>query len=273
VYETGWELGGPDFTLGGFADAMVNEESNAMVADFVRGKIDEIVADPEVAKMLKPTGFPFGSKRLPMDTDYYATFNRENVTLVDLKRTPIAEVTPRGLRTTETDHELDIIIFATGFDAMTGPLLALDIRGRGGRRLAESWADGPRTYLGLAIPGFPNLFTITGPGSPSVLVNMPVSIEQHVEWIADCLVAMRADDGSLIEPTEEATDEWTTHVQEAAEMTLFPQADSWYMGANIPGKPRRFLPYVGGLVNYEAKTTAVAAGGYEGFVISAPRPA
>jgi cyclohexanone monooxygenase len=202
IFETGWESGGLDFVLGSFGDLTANLEANATVADFVKAKIDEIVKDPEVAEMLKPSGFPFGTKRLPLDTDYYETFNRENVTLVDLQRTPIEEITPGGVRTSAAEHSLDILVFATGFDALTGPLVALDIHGREGQPLTEFWAAGPRTYLGLAMPGFPNLFTITGPGSPSVLSNMPVSIEQHVEWIARCLVAMRDCDVALIEATE-----------------------------------------------------------------------
>ena len=196
-----WEQGGFMFAPGHLLRPVVNEEANQTAADFVRSKIDEIVHDPAVAEMLKPPDFPFGTKRLPLDTNYYETFNRPNVTLVDLRATPIEEITPTGIRTTAGEHDLDVIVYATGFDALTGPLLALDIRGRDGQALADAWAEGPQTYLGLAVPGFPNLFTITGPGSPSVLSNMPVSIEQHVEWISDCLAYLREHGIDTIEAT------------------------------------------------------------------------
>jgi cation diffusion facilitator CzcD-associated flavoprotein CzcO len=267
-FEAGWGAGGFVFGAGIFGDVMVTEEANKTAADFVRGKIDEIVQDPEVAEMLKPWEYPIGSKRLPLDTNYYATYNRPNVTLVDLKRTPIDEITPTGIATSGGQHDLDIIIYATGFDALTGPLQGLGIRGRDGQALTEVWAEGPRTYLGLSVPGFPNLFTITGPGSPSVLSNMPVSIEQHVEWIGDCLAWLREHDLDLIEATEPATASWTEHVQAVAAKTLYPKAASWYMGANIPGKPRLFLPYVGGVGNYRHKCAEIAANGYEGFSLT-----
>ena len=212
--------------------------------------------------------FPIGTKRLPLDTGYYETFNRPNVTLVDLKRTPIEEITATGIRTSAGLHDLDMIVYATGYDALTGPLESLGIRGRGGLTLKDAWREGPRTYLGLAMPGFPNLFTITGPGSPSVLSNMPVSIEQHVEWIGDCLEAARERGAGVIEATEAAASAWTGHVQEVASLTLHPRAASWYMGANIPGKPRLFLPYIGGVGPYREHCAAVAAGGYEGFTMS-----
>ena len=205
-----------------------------------------------------------------MDTNYYETFNRPNVTLVDLRRTPIEEVTPTGLRTSAAEHPLHVLVYATGFDALTGPLVAMDIRGRGGRSLAGEWAEGPRTYLGLAVAGFPNLFTITGPGSPSVLSNMPVSIEQHVDWIADCIEHLRRNGISAIEPTDDAASVWTDHVQEVANTTLYPKAASWYMGANIPGKPRLFFPYVGGVGVYRDKCDEVAANDYEGFELRTP---
>jgi cyclohexanone monooxygenase len=269
IYEAAWGAGGFTFTFGTFGDLLVDEKANQTAADFVRSKIDDIVADPEVAAMLKPTAFPFGTKRLPLDTNYYQTFNRPNVTLVDLRRTPLEEITATGVTTSGGHHELDVIVYATGFDALTGPLQALGIRGKGGRPLADAWAEGPRTYLGLAVPGFPNLFTITGPGSPSVLSNMPVAIEQHVEWIGDCLAHLREQHVDVIEATEQATGSWTEHVQEVAHMTLYPKAASWYMGANIPGKPRLFLPYIGGLDNYGRKCDEVAAHGYEGFRLAA----
>jgi cation diffusion facilitator CzcD-associated flavoprotein CzcO len=271
AFEAAWGAGGFMFTFGTFGDLLVSEEANKTAADFVRSKIDQIVQDPKVAEMLKPSGFPLGSKRLPLDTNYYETFNRPNVTLVDLRATPIKEITPTGIRTSGGEFDLDVIVYATGFDALTGPLLALGIRGRGGRPLDQAWADGPRTYLGLAVPGFPNLLTITGPGSPSVLSNMPVAIEQHVEWIGDCLVWLRERGIDGIEATEPATATWTQHVQDVANLTLFPKAASWYMGANIPGKPRLFLPYIGGVGNYRHKCDEVAANGYEGFALSGDR--
>src|SRR6185437_7290527 len=213
IYDAAWGAGGFTFTFGTFGDLLVNEEANKTAADFVRSKIDDIVVDPEVADMLKPTAFPFGTKRLPLDTNYYQTFNRPNVTLVDLRRTPLEEITATGVTTSGGHHELDVIVYATGFDALTGPLQALGIRGKGGRPLADAWAEGPRTYLGLAVPGFPNLFTITGPGSPSVLSNMPVSIEQHVEWISDCIAWLREHEIATIEASPAATAAWTDHVQ------------------------------------------------------------
>jgi cyclohexanone monooxygenase len=259
------------FSQGTFYDLVVNEEANQTAADFVRSKISEIVHDPAVAEMLKPRTFPFGTKRLPLDTNYYETFNRPNVSLVDLRATPLEEITATGIRTTAGQHDLDIIVYATGFDALTGPLFALGIQGRGGKALAEAWAEGPKTYLGLAVPDFPNLFTITGPGSPSVLSNMPVSIEQHVEWIGDCLAYLREQGLDTIAAQPDAMESWTEHVQQVAGLTLFPKAASWYMGANIPGKPRLFLPYIGGVGNYREKCDAIAADGYEGFDLTRSR--
>ncbi len=267
AFEAAWGAGGFTFLSGTFRDLALNEEANGCAADFVRSKIDEIVGDPEVADMLKPRDFPIGTKRLPLDTNYYETFNRPNVTLVDLKRTPVEELTPTGIRTSGGHHEVDVIVYATGFDALTGPLEWLGIRGRGGKALKDAWREGPRTYLGVAVPGFPNLFTITGPGSPSVLSNMPVSIEQHVEWIGDCLAWVRGQEAEVIEATEQAAADWTDHVQQVASHTLHPKAASWYMGANIPGKPRIFLPYIGGVGTYRDHCAAVAASGYEGFTV------
>jgi cyclohexanone monooxygenase len=203
-----------------------------------------------------------------VDTDYYATFNRENVTLVDLRKHPIEAITPRGLRTRDAEYELDSIVFAIGFDAMTGALLGIDIRGRGGLTLKQKWADGPRTYLGIAIAGFPNLFAITGPGSPSVLSNMIVSIEQHVDWIADCLVHLHAHGLSRIEATVDAEEAWVAHVNEVGHATLYPRANSWYVGANVPGKPRVFMPYVGGVGAYRQRCSDVATKGYTGFSLA-----
>jgi cyclohexanone monooxygenase len=268
VYQAAWGAGGFTFLSGTFRDLVLSEEANKTAADFVRSKIDEIVRDPQVADMLKPWDFPIGTKRMPLDTNYYETFNRPNVTLVDLRRTPVEEVTATGIRTSAGHHDLDVIVYATGFDALTGPLEALGIRGRGGQPLPDAWREGPRTYLGVAVPGFPNLFTITGPGSPSVLSNMPVSIEQHVEWIGDCLAWLRGQGADVIEATEQAAADWTDHVQQVASATLHPKAATWYMGANIPGKPRVFLPYIGGVGSYREHCAAVAADGYQGFTTS-----
>ena len=206
-----------------------------------------------------------------MDTNYFATFNRPNVTLVDIRTQPIEAIAPKGVRQGGREFEVDDIVFATGFDAMTGTLTRIDIRGRNGETLAQKWEAGPRTYLGLMTAGFPNLFMVTGPGSPSVLSNMMVSIEQHVDWISDCLAALRERGQSCIEPTPAAEDAWVAHVNEVAFKTLYPKANSWYMGANIPGKPRVFLPYIGGVGVYRAKCDAVAGNGYEGFALT-PAP-
>ena len=265
AFEAAWEQGGFVFSLGTFSDILTDPVANEAAADFVRSKIADTVDDPAVAEMLTPRDFPFATKRLPLDTNYYATFNRQNVTLVDLRRTPIERVTPEGVETAGGVHDVDVLIFATGFDALTGPLLSMDIRGRDGRTLREAWEEGPVTYLGLGVPGLPNLFTITGPGSPSVLANMPTAIEQHVDWIGDCLGWLREHGIDRIEPSREATTRWTAHVQAVANLTLYPKATSWYMGANIPGKPRLFLPYVGGLDVYRRKCDEVAAAGYRGF--------
>jgi cyclohexanone monooxygenase len=226
------------------------------------------VKDPVVAEKLIPKGYAYGTKRQPLDTNYYETFNKDNVLLVDAATDGAIEaITEKGIRAGGKEYEFDIIIFATGFDALTGPLKALNLKGRGGRTLDELWAEGPRTYLGISIVGFPNLFTITGPQSPSVLSNVPVSIEQHVEWIADCIENMRQSGKTTIEPTPQAQDEWVAHVNEQVNQTLLPSANSWYMSANIPGKPPAFLPYLGpeGVGGYRKKCDEVAANAYEGF--------
>jgi|HigsolmetaAR202D_1030399.scaffolds.fasta_scaffold00042_70 cyclohexanone monooxygenase len=264
VFEEAWQTGGFSI-LGAFNDLNTNIESNCEAAEFIRQKIREIVHDPETARLLCPTDYPFGTKRLPVDTNYFATFNRPNVRLVDIRSAPIEEITPNGLRTSNEHFELDVIVFATGFDAMTGPLLKIDFRGRDNLSLREKWADGPRTYLGLQTHGFPNLFMITAPGSPSVLTNMPVAIEQHVEWISDCIAFMRQNDLTCIEACKVAEDKWVEHVNQEADKTLYPLANSWYIGANIPGKPRIFMPYTGGLNNYRKLCNEIAAKGYEGF--------
>jgi len=268
-YEARWRDGGFAM-LGAFADIILNNRANETAAEFVRSKIRAIVHDPAVAKKLVPIDYPFATKRLCVDTDYYTTFNRDNVTLIDATATPIREITCTGVRTSESEYALDSIVFATGYDAITGALCNIDIRGRAGTSLKQKWSRGPRTYLGIMIAGFPNLFTITGPGSPSVLSNMVLSIEQHVEWIADCIGYLRNRQLASIEATVEAENVWVAHVNEIANYTLFPLANSWYLGANIPGKPRVFMPYTGGVGVYRQKCDEIAANGYEGFALSAP---
>jgi cyclohexanone monooxygenase len=264
-YEARWKIGGGGF-IGAFTDLLTDEEANATAAEFVRQKIRQIVEDPETAEKLIPSGFPLGSKRVTVDTGYYATYNRPNVTLVDVKTAPIVELTERGLRTTEAEYELDSIVFATGFDAMTGALLRVDIRGRNGLSLKEKWAAGPRTYLGVGTAGFPNLFIVTGPGSPSVISNVVVSIEQHIEFISDLVEWLKKNDLSVVEADLAAEDQWVDHVNQVAAATLFVKGNSWYLGANVPGKPRIFMPYVGGVGTYRRHCEEIAARDYEGFV-------
>ena len=242
-YERRWERGGLPF-LGAFTDLLLDKSANDTAAEFVREKLHEIVRDPDTARKLTPDQV-VGCKRLCVDTGYWDTFNEPHVHLVDLRESPIEAITPTGIQTTAGHHDLDMLIYATGFDAMTGALLRIDIRGRGGRTLQDAWAAGPRTYLGLGVEGFPNLFTITGPGSPSVLTNMLVSIQQHVEWIADCIGYLDEQGHATIEPTLEAQDEWVDFVNTVAGFTLFPTCNSWYLGANVPGKTRVFMPLPG----------------------------
>lgn len=268
-FESCWNQGVFACLSASYTDIMTDERANSLVADFVRSKIAEIVRDPAVAEDLMPRGFPYGAKRVCLDSGYYDTFNRPNVTLVNLRREPIERVTETGIRTSERDIPLDAIVFATGFDAVTGPLLRLNIRGRGGLALKEKWAAGPRTYLGLQTHGFPNLFTITGPGSPSVISNMILSIEQHVDWIARCLRDLRERGVETIEPDAAAEDKWVQHVNDVANGTLYPRADSWFMGANVPGKPRVFMPYLGGVKVYRETCEEVMADDYRGFVLTA----
>jgi cyclohexanone monooxygenase len=266
-YQEAWQEGGIRLMFC-ISDAITSKPANDTLVDFLHARIRETVKDPEVAERLLPRSFPLGTKRLCVDTDYYATFNRPNVTLVDLRKTPIEAVTREGLRTSSAHYPLDTLVFATGFDAMTGALLAIDIRGRGGLSLADAWREGPRMYLGVMAHGFPNLFTVTGPGSPSVLSNMIVSIEQHVDFIADLIAALRARGARTAEAQAEAEQAWVAHVAAVGDTTLFPRADSWYMGSNIPGKPRVFLPYVGGVGAYRKQCEEIAAAGYCGFTLS-----
>jgi len=269
IYEAAWETGGLRFRAA-FRDLLTDKAANDTAADFIRAKIREIVKDPATAAKLSNFDHPYAAKRPPIDTDYFETFNRDNVELVDVRADPIERITPKGIRTRDAEYPLDIIVFATGFDGMTGSLLRMDIHGRDGLSLAKAWEAGPRTYLGLQVAGFPNLFTVTGPGSPSVLCNMPVAIEQHVEWITDCIAHMRNRGLKRIEPSSEAVDSWVAHANAAADATLLPQAKhSWYLGANIPGKPRVFMPYAGGMAHYRKICAEVAAKNYEGFRLSA----
>jgi len=262
IYEERWAYGGFPF-FGSFNDIGINPESNKTAAEFVRSKIREVVQDPIVAERLSPT-HTIACKRSVLDSGYFETFNRANVELVDVTETPIQKITPTSLETTEAAYPLDMIIFATGFDAMTGTLLRIDIQGRTGLTLQEKWSAGPVNYLGLTVPGFPNLFTITGPGSPSVLTNMIVAIEQHVEWISECIDYTKQSGHQTIEATVEAETAWVEHVNQVADGTLYPTCTSWYLGANILGKPRVFMPLVG-FPPYVEKCEEVVANGYEGF--------
>ena len=266
-----WDAGGFAFWLGNYMDMFFSQEANDLCADYIKRKIRATVIDPAIAERLIPKGYAYGTKRQPLDTNYYETFNRTNEQLVDANTDGAIEgITEKGIRAGGKEYEFDIIVFATGFDAMTGPLKALNLKGRSGRTLDKEWADGPHSYLGISVAGFPNLFTITGPQSPSVLSNMPVSIEQHVEWVTDCIDNMRKAEKTTIEATPEAQEAWVAHVNEVVNATLMVGANSWYMSANIPGKPRAFLPYLGpeGVGGYRKKCDEVAAKGYEGFALS-----
>src|SRR6516164_4894067 len=266
-----WDAGGFAFWLANYQDMFFSQKANDLCADYIKRKIRSTVKDPVVAEKLIPKGYAYGTKRQPLDTNYYETFNKENVQLVDAKTDgAIQEITETGIRAGDIVYPLDIIVFATGFDAMTGPLKAVNLKGRGGRTLDHEWRDGPHTYLGVSVTGFPNLFTITGPQSPSVLSNMPVSIEQHVEWITDCIETLRRTGKTTIEATPSAQDQWGAHVNEIVNATLMTTANSWYMSANIAGKPRAFLPYLGpeGVGGYRKKCDEIAANGYEGFELA-----
>ncbi len=267
-FRAGWAEGSLFELASKFSDLLFDAEANEYASEFIRERIRETVVDPDTAEALLPRTYPYATKRACLDTGYYETYNRDNVTLVNLRATPITEVDAGGVVTTAGRHDVDALVLAIGFDALTGPLLAINPKGTGGVELRDKWKDGPRNYLGLATAGFPNLFMITGPGSPSVLTNMMMSIEQHVEWVTDCFVAMRDQGKATIEATVAAENGWVDHVAEVGNMTLYPRADSWYMGANVPGKPRVFLPYVGGLDLYRQHCDAVAAAGYEGFMLT-----
>ncbi len=267
ILEPRWQEGGFRFMLS-FEDLVFNAETNEKVSQFVRDKVRETVDDPEVAETLTPKDHYYATKRPPLGTNYYETFNKDHVSLVDVTERPVEQITPDGIQTSEAHHDFDMIIYATGFDAMTGTLLQMDIRGRDGLTLDEKWDDGPMTYLGLSVHGFPNMFTITGPQSPSVLSNMPVSIEHHVEWVSNAIEYFVDNDIKLFEPTKEAEDSWNVHNREVAEQTLYPTANSWYMNENIEDKPTVFTPYIGGVDNYHAVIQEVAQKGYEGFELT-----
>jgi cyclohexanone monooxygenase len=265
-YEAKWQEGGSISYLYAYTDLLVNKQSNDTASEFVREKIRGTVKDQRTAELLAPKDHPIGTKRLCLDTNYYETYNRDNVALVDVRSDAIEQITPTGVRLKSgVEHELDAIVFATGFDAMTGALREIDIRTTDGAVLADKWEGGPLTYLGLMVSGFPNMFVITGPGSPGVKTQMIASIEQHTDWIADCLKHMRDKGLDRVEPTAEAEMAWVHHVNAIADSTLYPLANSWYVGANIPGKPRVFMPYVGGFDRYKRRCDEVVANGYEGF--------
>ncbi|MEM7749243.1 MAG: NAD(P)/FAD-dependent oxidoreductase, partial [Pseudomonadota bacterium] len=270
VYEQRWKNGTGAF-LGAFNDILTSKAANDTMAEFVRDKIRSIVKDPATAETLCPKTHPIGTKRICIDSGYYQTFNRENVELVDISDKPIERLTKNGLAAHGREFEFDAIVFATGFDAMTGTLFNVDIRGREDQELKEKWRAGPRTYLGLMTEGFPNMFIITGPGSPSVKGNMLNTIEQHVDMVIEAMIHMRKQGLELIEPDQVAEDEWVDHVQVVAHKTLFPQANSWYMGANIPGKPRLFMPYIAGVGSYRLTCEEVVADDYRGFHFEAKR--
>jgi cation diffusion facilitator CzcD-associated flavoprotein CzcO len=265
--ERRWAWGGFRL-LSGFADQGIDPAANRIIADFVAAKIAEQVQDPKVAELLTPKDHPFGTKRPCVDTGYYATYNRDNVSLVDLRADPLEAFTATGIKTSQNSFDFDAVVLATGFDAMTGAVDRIDIRGQGGETMKDHWAHGPETYLGLMVAGFPNMFLITGPGSPSVLTNMINSIEQHVEYVAGIIASLNANQAGRIEATREAEQAWTDHVDQMAAMSLMPQANSWYMGANVPGKPRRFMPYAGGLHTYTDICNQVRDKGWEGCVVA-----
>ncbi|HEY2870819.1 MAG TPA: NAD(P)/FAD-dependent oxidoreductase [Reyranella sp.] len=269
AFEAKWQEGGSISYLYSYTDLLVNKASNDIASEFVRNKIRSMVTDQKTAELLAPKDHPIGTKRLCLDTNYYETYNRQNVSLVGVRSDPIDAITATGLKLKSgAAFELDAIVFATGFDAMTGALNEIDVRTTDGAVLRSHWEGGPLTYLGLMIAGFPNMFVVTGPGSPGVKTQMIASIEQHVDWIADAIDHLGKHQLDRIEPTATAETDWVDHVNKVADSTLYPLANSWYMGANIPGKPRVFMPYVGGFDRYKKHCDAVAAQGYRGFTLS-----
>lgn len=270
IYEHYWNLGGVLFSKA-FPDQMRNEDANNLAKAFAERKIRSVIEDPVIADDLIPDDHPIGTKRIVTDSGYFQTYNSDHVKLVNLRRTPFEKITAEGVEIAGLDgpelHELDVLVFATGFDAVTGALGAIDIRGRGGRVLSETWADGVRSYLGLMVAGFPNMFLVNGPGSPGVLANMVLTSEHHVDWIADTIAHLDTEGLRAIEPEEEAQEDWMAECARLADQTLFTKANSWYLGANIPGKPRVFMMYPGGFGNYRAATKQITDAGYEGFAL------
>ncbi|MBR1234341.1 NAD(P)/FAD-dependent oxidoreductase [Bradyrhizobium sp. AUGA SZCCT0182] len=269
-YEEAWGRGGLPF-LGAFGDLLFEKEANDTIAEFARNKIRGIVKDPATAELLCPSNV-FGCKRLCVDTGYFETYNLPHVKLVDVSKTPIERFTTNGIEIDGSEYQFDAIVSATGFAAMTGSFDKIRITGRNGQTLSEKWRAGPRAYLGVATVGFPNLFTITGPGSPSVLASMIQAIEQHVDWMADCMAHIRDIGADTIEPIEQYQDEWVEHVNEVSKISLRSTCSSWYVGANIPGRPRVFMPYIGGFPIYVQKCNEVMSNGFEGFVIDGADP-
>ena len=268
IYEDKWQEGGSISYLFAYKDLLLNKDANDTASDFVRNKIRATVNDPETAELLCPDNHPIGTKRLILDSHYYEIFNQSNVKLVDVRSAPIQEITPSGIKTTESEYQLDAIAFATGFDAMTGAIKEIDVRVDGGTTIEEQWDGGPRTYLGLMVAGLPNMFMITGPQSPGVKSQMILSIEWHINWIANCLSHMRNNNHTRVAAEVEAQQQWVDHVREVAGSTLYPLANSWYMGANIPGKARVFMPYVAGVEAYTKECNRVTQNGYQGFEFS-----
>ena len=268
IYEDKWQEGGSISYLFAYKDLLLNKDANDTASDFVRNKIRATVNDPETAELLCPDNHPIGTKRLILDSNYYEIFNQSNVKLVDVRSAPIQEITRSGIKTTESEYQLDAIAFATGFDAMTGAIKEIDVRVDGGTTIEEQWDGGPRTYLGLMVAGLPNMFMITGPQSPGVKSQMILSIEWHINWIANCLSHMRNNNHTRVAAEVEAQQQWVDHVREVAGSTLYPLANSWYMGANIPGKARVFMPYVAGVEAYTKECNRVTQNGYQGFEFS-----
>ncbi|MCF6390864.1 NAD(P)/FAD-dependent oxidoreductase [Mycobacterium sp. MBM] len=264
AFEKRWQLGGVLFSKT-FADQMIDMEANEEARKFYEEKIRAVIDDPEVAELLIPNDHPIGTKRICTDTNYFQTYNRPNVKLVSVRQTPIESIDATGINTTADHFDVDAIVLATGFDAMTGTLAKIDIVGRNGRKLVEDWADGPRTYLGLGVDGFPNLFLVSGPGAPAVLANMVLHAEAHINWIADAIDYLDEHDVAAIEATTDAVDDWVAECNKRADATLFPKANSWYMGANVPGKPRVFMLFIGGFATYLGICADVANAGYKGF--------
>lgn len=268
ILNAAWVAGGLGFREC-FDDILTNIKSNDVMSDFIKDKIRSTVKDPLKADILSNIDHPFSTKRPPIDTNYFETFNKKSVELIDIRADPIKDIYDNGIRTKSASFPLDIIVFATGFDAMTGSLLKIDIKGRSKLNLRDIWSGGPQTYLGLQVAGFPNMFMLTGPGSPSVLTNMPRAIEQHVEWVAECITHLEKNNLKTIEASSHAMKDWVEHVNQTANKTLLPKTKhSWYLGANIPGKPQVFMPYTGGLNNYRDICNSIAEEGYTGFILS-----